>query len=61
MIQSAEIELSINSNTTRSRNKLVLKFLDIPEICYMIQRLNLYNLLTEKLAKKVPYRPGEKS
>ena len=30
----------------------------------MIQRLNSYNLLTDKVAEKVPwtiYRPGEKS
>ena len=44
--------------------KLVLKLLDISEICGMIQRLNSYNLLTDKVEVKVPwtiYRPDEKS
>ena len=27
------------------------KLLDISEICYMIQRLNSYNLLTDKMAE----------
>ena len=31
----------------------MLTFLDIFEICYMIQRLNSYNLLTDKVAEKV--------
>ena len=33
-------------------------------ICYMIQRLNSYNLLTDKVAEKVHwaiYRPDKKS
>ena len=41
--------------------KLMLKLLDISEICYMIQRLNS---LTNKVAEEVPwtiYRPDEKS
>ena len=41
----------------------MLKLLDISKIYYMIQGLNSYNLLTEKVAKKVSwkiYRPGEK-
>ena len=41
----------------------MFKLLDISEICYMIQRLNSYNLLTDKMAEKVPwtiYRPYEK-
>ena len=32
----------------------MLKVLDISEICYMIQRLNSCNKLTEKVAEKVP-------
>ena len=38
----------------------MLKLLDISEICYMIQRLNSYNLLTEKFPSTI-YRPNEKS
>ena len=30
----------------------MLKFLDVSEICYMIQKLNSYNLLIEKVAEK---------
>ena len=44
--------------------KLMLKVLDISEICYLIQKPNSYNLLTDKVAEKVPwtiYRPDEKS
>ena len=37
----------------------MLKLLDISEICYIIQKLNSYNLLTDKVAEKV-YRPDEK-
>ena len=42
----------------------MLKRLDIFEICYMIYKLNSFNLLTDKVAKKVPwtiYRRDEKS
>ena len=42
----------------------MLKLLDISEICYIIQRLNSYSLLTNKVAEKVPwtiYRLDEKS
>ena len=41
----------------------MLKLRDISEVCSMIQRLNSYNLLTDKVTKKVPYtiyRPDEK-
>ena len=41
----------------------MFKLLHISEICYIIQRLNSYNLLTNKVAEKVPwtiYRPDEK-
>ena len=41
----------------------MLKLLDISEICFRIQKLNSYNLLTDKVAEKVPqtiYRPDEK-
>ena len=33
--------------------KLMLTLLDISEICYMIQKLNSCNLLTDKVAEKV--------
>ena len=36
-------------------------FLDISEICSMIQRLNSYNLLTAKVTEKIPYRPDKKN
>ena len=60
-------KLSINSNSTivqGLKNKLMLKTLDISEICSMIQRFNSYNLLADKVAEKVPwtlYRPDKKS
>ena len=41
----------------------MLTLLDISEICSVIQRINSYNLLTEKVAEKVPwtiYRPDKK-
>ena len=41
----------------------MLKLLDMSEICYMIQNLNSYNLLTDKVAERLPwtiYRPDEK-
>ena len=37
--------------------------LDISKVCSMIQRLNSYNLLTDKVTEKVPgtiYRPDKK-
>ena len=34
--------------------KLMLTLLDISEICSMIQKLNSYNLLTDKVALKKP-------
>ena len=42
----------------------MLTFMDISEICYMIQGLNSYNLLTDKVTEKVPCtisRADEKS
>ena len=44
--------------------KLMVTLLDNSEICSIIQRLNPYNLLTDRLAKKVLwaiYRPDIKS
>ena len=41
----------------------MLKLLDISKICYMIQGLNSYNLLTDEVAKNVSwaiYRPDLK-
>ena len=41
----------------------MLTLLDISKVYSMIQRLNSYNLLTDKVAEKVPwtiYRPDEK-
>ena len=43
--------------------KVMLTLRDISEICSMIQRLNSYNLLTDKVTEKVPltiYRPDKK-
>ena len=40
----------------------MLTLRDISEVCSMIQRLNSYNLLTEKVTEKVPetiYRPDK--
>ena len=42
----------------------MLKLRDISEVCSMIQRLNSYNLLTDKVTEKVPYtiyRPDKKN
>ena len=42
----------------------MLTLRDISEVCSMIQRLNSYNLLTEKVIEKVPYtiyRPDKKN
>ena len=33
----------------------MLTLRDISEVCSMIQRLNSYNLLTDKVTEKVPY------
>ena len=52
MVQTVQAELSINGNGLKY--KLMLTLLDISEICSMIQRLNSYNLLTDKVAEKVP-------
>ena len=44
--------------------KLMLTLCDIFEVCSMIQRLNSYNLLTDKVTEKVPYtiyRPDKKN
>ena len=41
----------------------MLALLGISEICSMIEILNSHNLLTDKVAEKVPwttYRPGKK-
>ena len=42
----------------------MLKLMDISETCSMIQRLNSYNLMTDKVTEKVPwtiYRPDKKN
>ena len=54
MVQTAETDFPINGNTTSLKYKLMLKLLDIFKIYYMIQRLNSYNLVTDKVAEKVP-------
>ena len=54
MVQTVQIDLSINNNITRSQIKLNIELLDISEICYMIQGLNSHNLLTDKVAENVP-------
>ena len=44
--------------------KLMLKLLDISEVCSTIQKLNSYNLQTDKVTEKVPwtiYWPDKKS
>ena len=63
MVQTIQIELSINSNSTRSQIEIMLTSQDIAEICSTIQRFNSYNLLIDKVAEKVSwtiYRPDEK-
>ena len=50
--QKVQIKLSINSNTKGLKYELMLTFLDISEICSMIQRLNSYYLLTNKKGLK---------
>ena len=42
----------------------MLTLCDVSEVCSMIQRLNPYNLLTDKVTEKVPqtiYRPDKKN
>ena len=51
VVQKTQIELSINSNGKGLKYKLMLTFLEISEICSKIQRLNSYNLLTNKKGK----------
>ena len=51
IVQKTQIELSINSNGKGLKYKLMLMFLEISEICSKIQRLNSYNLLTNKKGK----------
>ena len=50
IVQKAQIELSINGNTIRSQNKLMLTFLG--KLCSIIQRLDSYKLLTNKTGLK---------
>ena len=50
IVQKAQIELSINGNTERSQNKLMLTFLG--KLCSIIQRLDSYKLLTNKTGLK---------
>ena len=50
IVQKAQIELSINGNTKRSQNKLMLSFLG--KLCSIIQRLDSYKLLTNKTGLK---------
>ena len=54
MAQTIQIEFSINSNTTSLKYKLMLTLHDMYEVCSMIQRLNSYNLLTDKVTENVP-------
>ena len=53
MVQTLQIELSIIATLQGIKYKLMLTFMDISEICSMIQGLNSYNLLTDKVAGKV--------
>ena len=50
IVQKAQRELSINGNTKRSQNKLMLTFLG--KLCSIIQRLDSYKLLTNKTGLK---------
>ena len=54
MVQTIQVEFSINSNTKSLKYKLMLTLCDVSEVCSMIQRLNSYNLLTDKVTEKVP-------
>ena len=53
MVQTLQIELSIIAILQGIKYKLMLTFMDISEICSMIQGLISYNLLTNKVAGKV--------
>ena len=53
MVQTTQLELFINGMLQGLKYKSMLKLLGIPELCNMIQRLNSYNLLTDKVAEKV--------
>ena len=53
MVQTIHMELSI-AIPQGLKNKLMLMLRDISEVCSMIQRLNSYNLLTDKVTEKVP-------
>ena len=50
-VQTVQIGLSINRILKGFKDKLMLKLLDILEICYIIQSLNSYNSLKNKVAK----------
>ena len=47
-------KFKLKKNTTCLKYKSMLMLLDISEICSMIQKLNSYNLMTDKVAEKVP-------
>ena len=53
MVQTLQIELSIIAILQGIKYKLMLTFMDISEISSMIQGLNSYNLLSNKVAEKV--------
>ena len=53
MVQTLQIELSIIAILQGIKYKLMLTFMDISEISSMIQGLNSYNLLSNKVAGKV--------
>ena len=54
MVQTIQIELSIDCNTTGSQIQINAYVMWHLWVCSMIQRLNSYNLLTEKVAEQVP-------
>ena len=63
MVQKIQTELFITI-LQGLKHKLILTLLDISEVSSTIQRLNSYNLLTNKIAEKVLwtiYRPDKKS
>ena len=53
MVQTVQMDFSINNKITRFQIKLKIELLDISVICYMIQGLNSHNLLTDKVAENV--------
>ena len=64
MVQTTQIKLSIIAMLQGLKYKLMLTLLDISEVCFMIQRLHSYNLLTDKVTENVSwtiYRPDKKS